>query len=90
MLHNVLFCIEWHTYISILFKYTKMSKEALFIEAYQVTCMCTYPLKEHMYVTTSIEQHIHAFILLQNISMLETQLGFQYSSQAVCVLMYVC
>ena len=30
---------------------------------YRVTCMCIYPFKEHMYVTTSIEQHIHAFIL---------------------------
>jgi len=29
---------------------------------YLVTCICIYPLKEHMYVTTSIEQHIHAFL----------------------------
>jgi len=49
-----------------------------------------WTLKEHMYVTTSIEQHIHAFILLKNIWMLETSLGLSYSSQAVRVLMYVC
>ena len=45
MLYNVLLCIEWHTYISILFKYTKMSKFD-FINVsnacmYGVRCCCT-------------------------------------------------
>jgi len=35
-------------------------KEDLFSKAYQVTCICIYPLKEHIHVTTSIEQNIHA------------------------------
>ena len=28
----------------------------------QFLYICTYPLKEHIYVTTSIEQHIHALL----------------------------
>jgi len=39
-----------------------LSKKTLFIETYEVTCICTYPLKEHVYGTTSIEQHIHALL----------------------------
>jgi len=38
----------------------------------------------------SIEQHIHAFIPLKNIQMLATSLGLSYTSQAVCVLIYLC
>ena len=37
-----------------------LSKEALFIKIYQVTCRFIYLLKEHIHVTTSIKQHIHA------------------------------
>jgi len=37
-----------------------LSKEALIIKMYQVTCILVYLLKEHIHVTTSIEQHIHA------------------------------
>jgi len=37
-------------------------KDALFIKTYQVTCRSIYPLKEHIYVTTSIERHIHALL----------------------------
>ena len=37
-----------------------LSKEALIIKMYQVTCILVYLLQEHIHVTTSIEQHIHA------------------------------
>ena len=37
-----------------------LSKEALIIKMYQVTCILVYLLKEHIHVTTSIKQHIHA------------------------------
>jgi len=40
-----------------------LSKEALFIKVYQVTCRFIYLLKEHINVTTSIKQHMHAFFL---------------------------
>ena len=43
---------------------SNLSKEALFIKVYQVTCRLIYLLKEHIYVTTSIEQHIHALFFV--------------------------
>ena len=37
-----------------------LSKEALIIKMYQVTCILVYLLKEQIHVTTSIEQHVRA------------------------------
>jgi len=37
-----------------------LSKGALIIKMYQVTCILIYLLEEHIHVTTSIKQHIHA------------------------------
>ena len=82
MLHNVLFCIEWHTYISILFKCTKMSKFDFTNVPNWTTYRCFYIIQWHINVENWIKEHIND---LYYISRLSGVFSIAYTHNSQCL-----
>ena len=82
MLHNVLFCIQWHTYVSILFKYTKMSKLDLINVSNYTTYRCVYILQWYINVENWIKDQLNA---LCDISCLSSVFSISYTHNSQCL-----